>query len=100
MTVRPARGAATVDGRPARIKVDQHPPARQAVRALAQFDIADHGDQPPIEVIDGDIALRHLVALGQRDPRSEEHTSELQSLMRISYAAYCLKKKTPPQTYN
>src|SRR3546814_2181544 len=34
--------------------------------------------------------------------RSEEHTSELQSLMRISYAVFCLKKKnykTPLQTY-
>src|SRR3546814_10797319 len=32
--------------------------------------------------------------------RSEEHTSELQSLMRISYAVFCLKKKTtyPPRT--
>src|SRR3546814_8679570 len=29
-----------------------------------------------------------------RQPRSEEHTSELQSLMRISYAVFCLKKKT------
>src|SRR3546814_20042040 len=29
----------------------------------------------------------------QRDQRSEEHTSELQSLMRISYAVFCLKKK-------
>src|SRR3546814_2073912 len=28
--------------------------------------------------------------------RSEEHTSELQSLMRISYAVFCLKKKTQP----
>src|SRR3546814_8471931 len=28
-----------------------------------------------------------------RDTRSEEHTSELQSLMRISYAVFCLKKK-------
>src|SRR3546814_8806423 len=28
------------------------------------------------------------------ETRSEEHTSELQSLMRISYAVYCLKKKT------
>src|SRR3546814_2281821 len=28
-----------------------------------------------------------------RSPRSEEHTSELQSLMRISYAVFCLKKK-------
>src|SRR3546814_3378257 len=31
--------------------------------------------------------------------RSEEHTSELQSLMRISYAVFCLKKKTPKQEY-
>src|SRR3546814_2145861 len=30
--------------------------------------------------------------------RSEEHTSELQSLMRISYAVFCLKKKTELQT--
>src|SRR3546814_986764 len=30
--------------------------------------------------------------------RSEEHTSELQSLMRISYAVFCLKKKTPTAT--
>src|SRR3546814_7588890 len=29
----------------------------------------------------------------ERDRRSEEHTSELQSLMRISYAVFCLKKK-------
>src|SRR3546814_1281301 len=29
----------------------------------------------------------------QADARSEEHTSELQSLMRISYAVFCLKKK-------
>src|SRR3546814_1252085 len=31
--------------------------------------------------------------------RSEEHTSELQSLMRISYAVFCLKKTTPSITY-
>src|SRR3546814_7058189 len=30
--------------------------------------------------------------------RSEEHTSELQSLMRISYAVFCLKKKKPTHT--
>src|SRR3546814_4847549 len=30
--------------------------------------------------------------------RSEEHTSELQSLMRTSYASFCLKKKIQPQT--
>src|SRR3546814_1262934 len=32
------------------------------------------------------------------DDRSEEHTSELQSLMRISYAVFCLKKKTKNNT--
>src|SRR3546814_4170559 len=32
-----------------------------------------------------------------KEPRSEEHTSELQSLMRISYAVFCLKKKTNTQ---
>src|SRR3546814_2833950 len=32
-------------------------------------------------------------ALTRARPRSEEHTSELQSLMRISYAVFCLKKK-------
>src|SRR3546814_5761346 len=31
---------------------------------------------------------------GQFENRSEEHTSELQSLMRISYSVFCLKKKT------
>src|SRR3546814_3009446 len=33
-----------------------------------------------------------------RTPRSEEHTSELQSLMRISSAVFCLKKKRPQST--
>src|SRR3546814_5031919 len=36
---------------------------------------------------------RDAVALLNPDARSEEHTSELQSLMRISYAVFCLKKK-------
>src|SRR3546814_5838992 len=39
---------------------------------------------PPVML--GNAVLRHI-------PRSEEHTSELQSLMRISYAVFCLKKK-------
>src|SRR3546814_6784759 len=45
-----------------------------------------------------DITLRNVIATGNSDggldlKRSEEHTSELQSLMRISYAVFCLKKK-------
>src|SRR3546814_4386323 len=44
----------------------------------------------------------NLVAPGAVDTefRSEEHTSELQSLMRISYAVFCLKKKNNNITYN
>src|SRR3546814_5517061 len=34
-----------------------------------------------------------------RESRSEEHTSELQSLMRISYAVFCLKKKKNKENY-
>src|SRR3546814_4216106 len=45
-----------------------------------------------------DHAAGHGAELGTAeyvaDLRSEEHTSELQSLMRISYAVFCLKKKT------
>src|SRR3546814_5160166 len=39
------------------------------------------------------LAQRRMVAFLARCWRSEEHTSELQSLMRISYAVFCLKKK-------
>src|SRR3546814_1085675 len=42
----------------------------------------------------GDRDLRAVVAVDHHDRRSEEHTSELQSLMRNSYAGICLKKKT------
>src|SRR3546814_10088052 len=39
-----------------------------------------------------DAVIAHADAIGGK-VRSEEHTSELQSLMRISYAVFCLKKK-------
>src|SRR3546814_9988943 len=48
----------------------------------------------------------HVIGFGQdrggsaNFPRSEEHTSELQSLMRISYAVFCLKKKKINNIYN
>src|SRR3546814_5539434 len=38
--------------------------------------------------------------VGMIEKRSEEHTSELQSLMRISYAVFCLKKKQTNSTHN
>src|SRR3546814_9402704 len=45
--------------------------------------------------------VRHGIGVhhaGMLPKRSEEHTSELQSLMRISYAVFCLKKKTKKAT--
>src|SRR3546814_7893650 len=46
------------------------------------------------------IPVERLAALAGMSPsRSEEHTSELQSLMRISYAVFCLKKKKTNTLY-
>src|SRR3546814_1149724 len=45
--------------------------------------VLDQRDRAPLSRFGADMA----------DARSEEHTSELQSLMRISYAVFCLKKK-------
>src|SRR3546814_4941749 len=47
---------------------------------------------------EGAIRIRGDHARNRKARRSEEHTSELQSLMRISYAVFCLKKKTSQQT--
>src|SRR3546814_2893165 len=51
--------------------------------------------EPQPERIARIVAAHQRLFAGFRCPaRSEEHTSELQSLMRISYAVFCLKKKT------
>src|SRR3546814_5275938 len=52
-------------------------------------DPADEAVAPGSRVL----AVRQTQLLLHLRPRSEEHTSELQSLMRISYAVFCLKKK-------
>src|SRR3546814_8260747 len=56
-----------------------------------QAQHAQRGQQAGV----GRTLLQPAFGLGQR---SEEHTSELQSLMRISYAVFCLKKKNNKQT--
>src|SRR3546814_10233442 len=48
----------------------------------------------------GETAIIESPLFGAARSRSEEHTSELQSLMRISYAVFCLKKKTLKQVHN
>src|SRR3546814_1015234 len=50
-----------------------------------------HPEPPPPRRRHGQESVRP--AAGGAEGRSEEHTSELQSLMRISYAVFCLKKK-------
>src|SRR3546814_8294823 len=59
---------------------------------------------PLLNVVLAVVVLReHLPVAGRIDvalARSEEHTSELQSLMRISYAVFCLKKKIETYTDN
>src|SRR3546814_2560673 len=62
------------------------PPVRFALPRLQR----SHPSGPP--------QVRRKPTLDSREPRSEEHTSELQSLMRISYAVFCLKKKNTHHT--
>src|SRR3546814_5012695 len=68
---------------------------RHAARGFAVAVVDDdRGHTRGRDAIDQAIGLLVLVAGPVAgDVRSEEHTSELQSLMRISYAVFCLKKK-------
>src|SRR3546814_9189839 len=63
----------------------------EAVKAIAVAAREEnHALKARIEALEGGVAP----AAKPRQARSEEHTSELQSLMRISYAVFCLKNKT------
>src|SRR3546814_4351484 len=55
----------------------------------------ENSSAAPVEITEARIAPVDALAVSIANPklRSEEHTSELQSLMRISYAVFCLKKK-------
>src|SRR3546814_1849943 len=58
----------------------------------------EHPGFEPFERLERMVGGKHRVHMSGEQQlhrrRSEEHTSELQSLMRISYAVFCLKKKT------
>src|SRR3546814_6674746 len=98
--------------RAAGVQVHHQPLSTNLRVAAVERDGADQRDDPAVEIVDAIVAARgfrraaHLHAAIGVDPqylqplarcvaigRSEEHTSELQSLMRISYAVICLKKK-------
>src|SRR3546814_8707542 len=94
---RSARGRGTEVGRTeVAVAVDQ---------GVAQREVLRHADEGVVDAavavgvvlahhLAGDAGALHVRPVG----RSEEHTSELQSLMRISYAVFCLKKKKQHQT--
>src|SRR3546814_4182320 len=70
--------------------IGRQPPDDDAVLDSRQCNEIRAGQQLP-EI--GRVGLCAGVRVGVVERRSEEHTSELQSLMRISYAVFCWKKK-------
>src|SRR3546814_5166880 len=83
-------GGAGEEDRPPHVISEVHGTSAN-IDSIASCDI-ETGTQIYL-VLDDGAALRITVEA----VRSEEHTSELQSLMRISYAVFCLKKKTQTQ---
>src|SRR3546814_7237449 len=74
---------------------DEAGAVRLLVQRLGAVEVATGGDgDPRVQHHLGEAAAAALLLHGAAGARSEEHTSELQSLMRISYAVLCLKKKT------
>src|SRR3546814_7436444 len=96
----------------------EHEPVRLAREQLVAIGQLQQGHRLTPEAMDHVTVIHHIAMFGsafratacpgheitaaqeQIEPRSEEHTSELQSLMRISYAVFCLKKKTKQQNIN
>src|SRR3546814_7469628 len=58
----------------------------ERVRERSTVELEERGDVEDFKIVEHNV-------LTSVDDRSEEHTSELQSLMRISYAVFCLKNK-------
>src|SRR3546814_5644684 len=75
-----------VGGAHVRVEPDRLPQRRE--RIGQQVSALGLEDRPGEQVMAAGLVRQQL-----DDTRSEEHTSELQSLMRISYAVFCLKKK-------
>src|SRR3546814_1802218 len=85
----------------------QKPPAFSAIKLQGEraYDLARAGEA--VDIPEREVEIFEITHLGEHPQagahvawfetrcgkRSEEHTSELQSLMRISYAVFCLKKK-------
>src|SRR3546814_6158859 len=68
---------------------------RQRISGIGVPALGGHADQVSrlAEARNLPAAVRHQLVKANRTTRSEEHTSELQSLMSLSYDVFCLKKK-------
>src|SRR3546814_9044258 len=92
-------GKGRPEGAPVIERIEDDVAARRIiiVRDELAAGVTDQGGfAPRLDPVEQLAQGRGLAAAGRADHRhvrSEEHTSELQSLMRISYAVFCLKKK-------
>src|SRR3546814_1420294 len=79
-----------------RLDADGNPGAANDVRVVSiEHKMGLHGSPTCVLAFgDGGDCVGELIGDELGGMRSEEHTSALQSLMRISYAVFCLKKKT------
>src|SRR3546814_3981966 len=93
----PDRGdVAAGGGFVSRIAANAENPARFRYRDGTAFDaLAVPHNSPPFVLVCNDMNVTERCCA-----RTEEHTSELQSLMRISYAVFCLKKKNKQHNIN
>src|SRR3546814_8080116 len=81
------------------VELKQDPSAERSVVDVSQ-DVQRLDDAPQFRQGLGQGRWAVFDLQHAHDARSEEHTSELQSLMRISYAVFCLKKKNQQITYH
>src|SRR3546814_1588349 len=94
---RSVRGGAIVDMEAAEsaILTAVHAAEQMAGETIQDVIVNVSGGYPASQTVGVEVTIAgHEVG-----DRSEEHTSELQSLMRISYAVFCLKKKKPRHYY-
>src|SRR3546814_4476983 len=93
-----------IDQWPRRALYDLHIAARKFPEAVERFVAKQRGDGVTVAAVASfvrdlkepapvETAAPAIELAAPQGKRSEEHTSELQSLMRISYAVFCLKKK-------
>src|SRR3546814_2341267 len=93
-----------MDGLRVRVPLGANVPRRRPLADASSFISHPRAPAPGVSACAATHKRKTESAFGQACdpspawPRSEEHTSELQSLMRISYAVFCLKKNKPNYT--